>query len=345
MLARARSLIEQVEGSNIIIPEETGHFSLDNEFVRRVQPLLDECITLLREVSEHYETESSAKVRETAVADGEDDFLREIGAQISTEMAARELSDLAFVSRAQLVEIRDNLAAALEQKQVWAVASAASAAVRRSGRALVAVETAICEFEGLETPQRRWVDLDDSLSTRRQYSILRRAIMRRDNDDDSTLENRLRGAGRRIAIFRKREIYPYLRIEDRRVIKDIQRRIHDCLQAGDGATEEGRRLWQDLMSFAGLLSSINEREELREHDRKLLRSLNRRFFAGARSRPAKLTPLLREELAALEGLDDELDDLLANLDDDGTETLRQPFERLLAQFDRQRAISDFGPPI
>ena len=343
MLARARSLIEQVQGLDFIIPEETGHFSLDNDFVRRVRPLLDDCIALLREVSEHYETESGTRLREAPVADGEDDFLREIGAQISTEMAARELSDLAFVSRAQLAEIRDALAGSLAQRQIWAVASAASAAVRRSGRALVAVETAICEFEGFETPQRRWVDLTDSLATRRQYSTLRRAILRRDRDD-STLEARLRGAGRRIAIFRKREIYPFLRIEDRRVIKDLQRRIHDWLQDGGKATEEGRRLWQDLVSFAGLLSSINEREELREHDRKLLRSLDRRFFGG-RSQPIRLTKVLREELAALEGLDDELDGLLDNLDDDGAETLREPFARLLAQLDRKPRVSDFGPPL
>ena len=341
LLARVRAALEQIQDLDFVVPEETGRFSIDDEHVHRVRPFLAECITILREASEYYESESQARHRESEGADGEDDFLREIGAQISTELAARELSDLAFISRSQLVEIRDSLDSALEERQIWAVASAASAAVRRCGRALIAVETAVCEFEGLESPQRRWVDLADSLAIRRHYAKLRRAILRRDASD-APLEDKLKGAVRRISILRKLDLYPYLRIEDRRVIKRLQERIHGWLQADPRSDEDGLRLWQDLVSFAGLLGSINDREELREHDRQLLRTLHRRLLARNLARPPVLTRTLREEVSRLEGLDDDLDKVLGELEGQSAEALREPFERLLAKLDRHSQNDAFG---
>ncbi len=334
LLGRVAALLERIQGIAFIVPEDTGHFSIDDEMVGRVSRLLDETVELMRELTDFYDAESAAHGEGGGGAPGEDGFLREIGAQISSELAAREVSGLAFVARGQLMEMREALASAQEHRQVWAVASHADAGLRASGKALIALETAICEYEGLPARDRRWRDLKDSLETRRLYGQFRRAILRGgDPKSHEELATSLRGAATRIAILRNLEIYPFLRIDDRLTIRRLQKRIAAWLDDGAGDEAAGRRLWQDLVSFARLLMKVNDREELREHDRQVAKSVLRMLFSPERpvKRPSEAQ---RRELERLLGRDDELDRLILNAAEGPVEGLQEPLERICRQLKR-----------
>ncbi len=340
LIQRIEGLIEEAQGVAFVVPEDTGYFSVDDDMVRHVRQLMSGSIELMRELTDVYDAESAAH-GEDAAADEADDFLEDIGALISSELAAREVSGLAFVARGQLMEMQESLNSALEHKLVWAVASHSDSSLRHIRKALIAIESAVREYEGLEATDRRWTDLQDSLETRRLYGQFRRAILRGgDPRTHDELTVALKSAATRIAILRGLEIYPFLRIDDRLTIRRLQKRIFAWLDDdADSSQETGLRLWQDLISFARLLMKVNDREELREHDRQVVTSVHRLLFGP--KRPAqRLSGSQLKELERLEGRDDELDHLIRLASEIPVADLRGPLERLRNQL--QRPFE--GPP-
>lgn len=341
LLQRVEELIEETRGVAFVVPEDTGYFSIDDDMVRHVRQLMVKAIELMRELTDFYDAESAAHGEDRGEPGEGDDFLKDIGALISSELAAREVSGLAFVARGQLMEMQEALSNALEHKLVWAVASHADSSLRHIGKALIAIESAVREYEGLEAKDRRWTDLQDSLETRRLYGQFRRAILRGgDPRTHDQLATALKSAATRIAILRGLEIYPFLRIDDRLTIRRLQKRIAAWLDGGaDSSEETGLRLWQDLISFARLLMKVNDREELREHDRQVVTAVYRLLFEP--TRPAKrISAGQLKELERLEGRDDELDHFIRLASEIPVADLRRPLERLRNQL--QRPFE--GPP-
>lgn len=303
LLDRVVGLLDKTQGATFMVPADTGHFSIGDDLVTKVREVMVEAVDLLRELSDVYDQVSASE------GDAAGDGLQDIGAQISAELAAREIASLAFAGRSQIAETRDALAAAVESRQFWVVASHADTGLRRIGKALIAVEGAIREYEGLPAVDRQWVDLEVSFEIRRLYGQFRRAVLRGKGDaagDEQVAE--FKSIARRISILRDLKIYPFMRIDDRLAIRKLQKRILAWLEKETPDQEAGRRLWQDLVSFARLLVKVNEREELRQHDRQLISRLNN-LFQSPRP-PAALTTTQQTELENLTGLDDELDEFL-----------------------------------
>jgi hypothetical protein len=104
------------------------------------------------------------------------------------------------------------------------------------------------------------------------------------------------------------EVYPNLRVSDRLHLRELQRRILDWLR-GPSDPAVGLRVWQDLEAFLQLLSLINRRQELIDHDHQIV-------IAASASVCTCTEPSLPEStmqlLARLEGLDDDIDVLLAS---------------------------------
>lgn len=351
IIQRVQDLIESIRSVDLVIPEDSGHFSIEEELVRHVRTLLRESLELLDEIAVFYENQEPEDEGSDDLSFGDDtDFLKEIGAQISTQLAAQELSGLAFVARNQLKEIRDALDNAVREKVVWKIVSYIDTGIRRSGKALVALESAILEYEDLPPNQRSWEDIGTALQIRRLYGQFQRAILRGGEPRDDQLPQRLRNAVNRIAILRGLEIYPYLRIDDRLQIRRLQKRILAWLEGdrdiGREPPESGRRLWEDLVAFALLLRQVNNRQELREHDRAAVRDIYRDLFEiGSTSER-----ILPEHVALLEpllGRDDEIDEILLRPERHGTHELRAPLLRLKQELEQpftSAAAEGFGPP-
>lgn len=335
-LERVQAQIEKAEGITFLVPDDTGFFSLEDDLIPRVRSLMEETLELTRELGDLYESESHEAPLDSA--GGEDDFLREIGAAISSELATREVANLAFVVRAQMMETYEALVSALANRYAWVVASHADAGLRRVSRGLLTLETAMREYEGLPPAERRWHDLKDSLETRRLYGQFRRAILRSEQNTAEDLAGRMRGAANRIAILRDLKIYPFLRIYDRLPIRRLQKRILAWLDQPDNPQkeEEGRQLWSDLVSFAELLAQVNNREDLREHDRKTVSRLHRVLFE-ARQAPARILPSHLADLEQLLGRDEDLDRIILSPNQFGVEDLREPLERVQSQLNRSFA--------
>jgi hypothetical protein len=328
LLDRVTSLIERSSAVSFDVPVDTGYFNVDHEVVRLILDLLQETAEVMGEIGAYFEDfVDSADVEEIDAQD-DTDFLKEIGASISTELASREVADLAFMGRNEVLEIRRELEVAVGEENFWLVAANADAGLGRAARALIPIESAIREYEGLPAMRRRWENLDDSLEIRRQYGMLWRAAVRAGTPDDDQLPADLKKIANRIAILRRLKIYPFLRIDDRLSIRKLQKRILAYL---DGVEESGagsgRRLWDDVVAFFGLLMQINNRQELREHDRQVVLSVYPELSRQA-TRTDRIPSHVLERLEPLLGRDEELDRVLLRPADHTPRDCLAPLERL-----------------
>ena len=340
VLERLEQAILRAQGIPFAVPDDTGFFSIDSELIQNVRRVMEDALEIMRQVMELYDEEKGSETPELAGED-EDDFLKEIGAAISSELAAQEVSNIAFAVRTQLMETHHALNNAAQGDQLWVVASHADTGLRRAGKGLITLENTIREYEGLEPIERTWSQLEDSQEIRRLYGQFRRGINKLGRPETADqVQHALRSAANRISVLRDRKIYPMMRICDRLPIRRLQKRILDWLKAPESTDrhEQGRRLWSDLMSFSELLVQINHREELRGNDRRLIQEwLDRYFPSGTLSeevpgRPAQ--PEHLKELEALLGRSDELDELIYNPTGCTLEALKVPMSRIYQELNR-----------
>ena len=362
LLKSIEETIYRAQALEFVVPDDTGFFSVQSHLVQQVQEIIVDSLDLMRQVMDHYdETDSSDSTPNLLAgvdAAGEEDLLREIGAAISIELAAQEVSNIAFAVRAQLMETFEALCGAQKGDQIWVVASHADTGLRRAGKGLITLENTIREYESLEPVERTWSKLHDSLEIRRLYCQFRRGISRQGPPEGlDDLSSGLRSAAHRIAILRDRSIYPLMRISDRIPIRRLQKRILAWLESDPSPDreEQGRQLWSDLQSFAELLIQVNHREELREHDRQVIRDWLDTHFGAETSDglegliSSENTVEIEEpaddeardgyrlagvqDLAQLEpllGCSEELDDLLLQPGQRYLEDLRKPLRRIFS---------------
>ena len=105
------------------------------------------------------------------------------------------------------------------------------------------------------------------------------------------------------------------------------KRILDWLNGEERDPILARRLWQDLSNFAEILVQVSHRQELRDHDlRLLIRAYRTLFPSGARR--LQVPEDLLSDLKSLLGLDDELDRLIMGRPAGQVELWRRPLQRL-----------------
>jgi len=297
LMGRVAELIEKVEAEKFEVEHDTGLFKVDPALVTTVSGILDETSAFLSAVQEYY--------------DGDDEDAtptpgRRIGAQ--------EIADVAYMSRGEMRSVAESLQTAHRDKQVWQVLSHADAGLGRSERALIAVESLICEHEGIESPPRTFFNLEDSLAIRRQYALLRSSLSRAGTPEGEALVQALSDAVEHITALRSLKVYILMRIADRLLIRSLQKRIQAGLEMVGSENEHDRQvLWQDLVSAVRLLMEVSQRQELREHDRRLALeawSELERSDVG----DGQLQPRTVERLGPLLGRSPELDLLLLAVD-------------------------------
>ena len=325
ILQKLSVLVSRVDEAEFHVSEETERISLATDYVPKVSQLLEEASQLLHEVQDWYDSDDALNV---APQDNTNlDSLSDIGALISSELAARNVADLAFVARGGLRSCREELRAAANQRDFFQIASACDTGMRRLRKALVSVESSAAEFEGVAVPRRHLADLEISLEIRKLYGELNRELVAEGPPPDGELEASLDAIAQRLVELRKLDLYPLLRIGDRVEMRRLYKRILDWLQQPQPDLIEGHRLWQDVSGFAHLLLQINHREELREHDRLMVAQAWHVLFA---KRAAQVPPELLQELQRMLGRDEELDQLILHPERSRVEDWRLPLERLRA---------------
>lgn len=114
-----------------------------------------------------------------------------------------------------------------------------------------------------------------------------------------------------IAYLVGRPCYPTFRIGDRRLLREVQARLLEWAQHNHGSSNkneiEARRLWQDVANLAVFLMSVNQRPELREHDRRMLSKALRVLESEPEENAVQIVQGI---LVDLEGRDTELDSIV-----------------------------------
>jgi len=313
LLRRAGDLIDRSLSQRFQVPQDTGLLTLDPTLADRVLETLAETTELLRSTTQFFDDGIQLPVT-------------------ASGLSTQDVADLAFVGRTEIVEIREGLLTAKETRNTWKIASEADRAVARATRTLVSLEASLRELLGLPALERRWFDLEDALESRRQYVRLWLEVVRAGNPQGKEITATLKRFSDSIAILRREKIYPFLRIDDRLELRQLQKRIFTHLEDdGPDSEQAARRLWQDLVGFFQLLMQVSRREELREHDRRLIGRVYREVL-DAKPRSGPLSAENHQSLLDLASLDAELDHLLLTPEPAAAIDYKEPISRLRDKF-------------
>lgn len=230
--ARVAELIRQLAEAQITVPEDSTILSYDHPSVTDAIRLVGETVVLLGEM----DTESGDR-----------------------------FTDLAFLARIELGAAREELQDVAGRKKTWQALGQAASSMSKAERALAALEREIYDAMGKEAPQRPGV-LAESLEIRSLYARFRNWLLQHDQDSAVSVVARLAEAGDQLRRLQKLDVYPLMRIQDRREVRSLLDRIKAATDRGE-VDDAAQALWQDLGAAAQLVLQINHRHELIDHDR------------------------------------------------------------------------------
>ncbi len=289
------------------------------ELVPPIQDELDGALSLLGIILDHYEPLAEGK-----------DACEAAAVETMDESVARRVADLTFVARIELMQQRERLMALSSDTDPWEAISVCASTRRRVLKSVTALERAICECEDIELDGGLYPSgLERSLQVRHAYGRFRKAIVQGGEPDEDGIRDRLRLASVEIGVIVQGKVYEDLRVEDRRQFRTFGVQIDEWLEKGDeGHAREGSVLYQDLVSFAQLLTQVNNRADLQEHDNQVLSEIYRDLF-GKGAAPS-LQPEALHRIKALYGRDDELDHLMDYAENSPAELWRTPLARMMS---------------
>ena len=264
-------------------------------------------------------------------------FERAIDATMAMLGSRQIVEEIAFMAQLELRQRQERLVRVRASQGGVALLGECDSSLRRIRKALNAVDAAIAKVESVSPLLDFTSELQTSLAVRRAYAKFRARVMAGGEPTAETLRARFRGAGTQIAKLVGWEIYPEMRVADRLLLRELQQRILDWLRgAADGGSASGIRLWQDLAGCVEMFSLVNRRQDLVEHDSAIIRRLLDVIEHSALPEPTW------DEVRALEGLDHELDQVIAASAKDPA-ALRAIVSRLAIQLGVRQAPSSEVP--
>lgn len=285
--------------------EERPREALQDELLPAVRSVTSEGLNALERVLRAYEDLVEGEVED----DGSDNFYVEIDRVLHDDGPGSHVADLAFMAHLELTDRVEVLARADPSWDRWRLLGECDSCLRRLRKAASAVERAIALDAGLAPRLEYLTETSLGRVIRAYYARFRREVAGDGPPGDERVHERLLSAAASIAKLIGRDFYGDLRVSDRAGLRGLQERLRRWLQGEDGFDPlAGRRIWQDLNSFASLLAQVNRRTELVEHDREIVASTLREL-EGDES-PGELPQQLLVYLERLRGLSDRLDALL-----------------------------------
>lgn len=252
----------------------------------------------------------------------------------ATPSALPAIEDVAFFVQMELRQRDERLARIQPSSDPLSIIGECDGALRRIRRGLGAIALALSRAEAgagappiAATPDAS-NELEESLRARVAYARFRARLLALAEPGEATLDVRLRAASGQISVLVGGRLARTLRVRDRLQLLDLQRRILAWTATPAHADEiAGTRLWQDILAFVEMLARVNRRQELVEHDARVVGELLARLRGDGWATDGEARRLLR----ALAGLDDELDRLIAGDVVPPARALRPVIERLARQ--------------
>ena len=302
-LAAAVPAASALDAGPLVRPEQAA--ALDDSVVQPLRKILADVIERLGWLETLVEGQELDAGEWDALLDPDEAVDPPPGRVIADDLW-RQVTDVCFAARGELRRVERALAAptATHDDRI----AACEAAQRKLRRALAAVLQAIGRARNQELPELSALaaDLDAAIAVRRTYAKFRRSLVRCDPADAANVRRALRLAAVALAILIGSGDFADVRAQDRRLILGLQHRVLAWAR-GPNTDDDGRALYQDLVTAADLLRAINLRQELAAHD---LRMLGRVAAALADDDPARALAAALPALRPLEGRDDALDDAI-----------------------------------
>lgn len=331
-------VVEQTRALDVRHYEWREQSSLERELLPAVIEALSGAINIFTQMLTHYgdsrEDEApsaGSRPPDAGPGDGGDRVTH-------VELGVRRITDLAFMARWELYREREGLGKIPSGRAAWAIVSECGRACRRLITSAIAIEDAMCAYEGLENTLRHLyqTELSRSLQVRRAYAMLRHTIVGDGPSPGERVRERLRRAAFGIARLIGNDVYGDLRASDRMRIEAVQRQLTEWLEANRHCDPiVGRRLCQEIENISELLLEVNKRAELREHDQAVAAEAHAKLFSAA-SAPDLMPQDLQLRLESLFGRDEELDRLIGDPGPHPVAGWKGPLERVIELPDPSR---------
>lgn len=301
-----RSLVDELEAIDIRAYEG---LELDDQ-VRRIHPVATSLLLrgggLVAHVLASCDPVASREAREELPFE----LAMDAAVEERERAAVLDVADIAFCAHLELQQRKQRLIEVGGSHDPITLLAECDSALRRLYKALCAIDIALARATLTEPVLDFTPELKRSLRVRRYYARFASQILGGAEPTKGTLVARLRGAGTAIAVLVGQQVYAELRVGDRLQLRSLQRRILEWLRprADENGTDLGLELWSDLKAFVGMLQRVNRRQELTEHDTKVVQDAAAFASGGGREFPSEL----RVRLEALAGLDLAVDRLLSS---------------------------------
>ena len=218
--------------------------------------------------------------------------------------SALSVDDVAFLVQMELGQREERLQRVTTASEPLTVIAECDSALRRIRKGLGAVDATIAALEGTRPSIEFASELEESLKVRRAYGRVRAYFSACAEPVGAQLELTLRCAMARIGALVDGEVTSLLRVGDRLQLLVLQERVSAWLSARHAPDHSAAALlWQDLLTFVGMLALVNRRQELIEHDRATLGRL-------LDSRRSLTVDERGQLLRSLDGLDPALDQVM-----------------------------------
>jgi hypothetical protein len=313
LCARLSRVIERALEVNTRAFEESDDDVTRRDLVDPLATLATEARAVLFSVLERYDGDGgqSDESPDSRVPAPENtgDFDRLVDQVMRRPDGAQQICDLCVMARLELGAKTTSLLSLPAGRNRWSIVAASASIRRKLVKSAAAVETCIAAHEGLASLTRGAfaTELQRSLEVRLAYARVRRHARTAPVADSASVRSAVRLAGVSIAQLIGLDVYEYMRVEDRILVRSIQNRLTAWLCDQSPAPLAGQRLLQEFAAFAGLLQQVNNRAELRAHDLELASSMMD-TLANNPDEPLDRAILVRLKL--LTGRDDDLDALL-----------------------------------
>lgn len=254
-------------------------------------------------------------------------YLDEVDGQLTSlsttrrdaEASEKELRETFGMLSAQVRRLRAQISIVAARRSKWGLITEGEEALRRTRKALRLALAALERFAGHQAAAAGATDpreLEESLAVRRALMAFRSTVLCRlgglEDADDVEVVACAEAARGDLLELRRQEIFTALRAPDRYQLRAFVARLGTSRTA-----VEIREVLMDLRTFADMLTEVNNREVLVEHDhsvaRACLETLNSIEAISVLS-PAQAESHLNAvlvDLRALEGRDGGLDALAA----------------------------------
>jgi hypothetical protein len=324
---RMVDLATRVESVDIRRFESHPPAVLAIELAPLVQVLVRDAQQVVLDVARTCETETrrrrGSRPDEDVLAGFEFERALDAAVEGRTSWTPEAVGDIAFLAGIELRQRSERLAVLAGHTNHEAIIGECDSTLRRIRKALTTIDRAF-ERASLAPAQLDFTsELHVSLEVRRTYAKLQRRVKAIGVPSGDTFYVQLRAIGTALATVVGWKGYSDLRVRDRMQLRELQRRLLAWFRTDRDLTA-GHRLWQDLDNFIQMLVDVNHRQELKEHDKQIVEECWPVVVESAGALP----PIVMQALERLEGLDEELDVLLASEQRDLASAWRGPLERV-----------------